>query len=126
MLESQRLVLRDSMAKKEKKIAILSVFISFYNKHFFIISDKNPIPKAKMSTPYHLLAGPNKPYNHGRFLKCEVRDIKGMFESICRGIETHAQHFPEDKINARYLNSYACRISHIGPSSCRRKKLELR
>ena len=66
-----------------------------------------------MSTPYHLMACLNEPYNHGRFLKCEIRDIKGMLEPIRRGIENHAWHFPDEKINARYLNSYACRISQL-------------
>ena len=36
-----------------------------------------------------------------------------MLKPIRRGIENKAWHFPDDKINARYLNSYARRISHL-------------
>ena len=36
-----------------------------------------------------------------------------MLESIRHGIENHARHFPDDKANARYLNSYTHRISHL-------------
>ena len=66
-----------------------------------------------MSTPFHLRACLGEPYDHGRFLMYEVGDIQGMLESIRRGIEDHARHFPEDKVNARYLNGYARRISHL-------------
>lgn len=66
-----------------------------------------------MSTPYHLRACLNEPYNHGRFLMGEIRDTQGMLESIRRGIENHARHFPNDTTNARYLNSYARRISRL-------------
>ena len=66
-----------------------------------------------MSVPYHMLASLELPYNHMKFIKCEVRDIRGAMEFIRRGVEKHASLFPQDKLNARYLNRYARRISSL-------------
>ena len=66
-----------------------------------------------MSVPYHMLASLELPYNHMKFIKCEVRDIRGAMEFIRRGLEKHASLFPQDKLNARYLNRYARRFSSL-------------
>ena len=66
-----------------------------------------------MSVPYHLLAGLDMSYNLARFLKCEIWDIKGMLETVHCSIDDHARHFPKDKTNVRYFNSFARRISYL-------------
>ena len=66
-----------------------------------------------MSVPYHLLAGLDMPYSHTKFLKCEVRNVKGMLESICRGNNDHAQLLPKDMTNLQYLDSFARQISYL-------------
>ena len=66
-----------------------------------------------MSLPFHMLSSLELPYNHMKYIKCEVQDLKGAMEMIRRGLENHAKLFPEDKKNARYLNSHACRFSSL-------------
>ena len=53
------------------------------------------------------------PYNHYKFLKCEIRDAKGMLEQVRRGIYDHGQLFPRDEANRRYLDSFARQISYL-------------
>ena len=66
-----------------------------------------------MSLPYHMLSSLELPYTHMKHVKSEVRDLRGAMEMIRRGLENHAKYFPEDKKNARYLNSHARRFSSI-------------
>ena len=66
-----------------------------------------------MSIPLHLLSGLELPYRHYRFLKCEMRDAKGMLEQVRRGIYDHYRLFPKDEANRRYLDSFAREISYL-------------
>jgi hypothetical protein len=84
------------------------IFYPTKNQKIFLFQ-KN----SKMSVPFHLLPALDLPYNHIRFLKCEVRDIRGAMEFIRRGVEEHAKLFPLDKINARYLNRRARRFTSL-------------
>ena len=66
-----------------------------------------------MSVPFHLLPCLDLPYNHIKFIKCEVRDIRGDMEIIRRGMESHAKYFSQEKLNSRYLNRHARRFSSL-------------
>lgn len=66
-----------------------------------------------MSLPFDLLAKIGKPYDHHKYILYEVRDIKGMLESIRRGIHDHTRLFPEDVVNRRYLDGFARHIEYL-------------
>ena len=66
-----------------------------------------------------MLSGLGLPYNHYKFLKCEIRDAKGMLEQVCRGIHDHGRLFPRDEANRRYLDSFAHQISYLEVKKCK-------
>ncbi len=66
-----------------------------------------------MSVPFELLPGIGKTYSHYKHIKYEVRDLKGMLETVRRGINDHARLFPKDVVNRRYLDSFARKIDYL-------------
>ena len=55
-----------------------------------------------------MLSGLGLPYNHYKFLKCEIRDAKGKLEQVRRGIHDHGRLFPRDE-----ANRFARQISYL-------------
>ena len=60
-----------------------------------------------MSIPLNVMAALNMPYQHSKFLFCQIRDILGTIETLQLGVEKFFTNFPEDQKNSRYLAKLA-------------------
>ena len=78
-----------------------------------MLSDKTQFPSEKMSVPLHMFSALDRPYNHYKHIKSEIRDAKGMLEQVRRGIYDHGRLFPRDNENRRYLDSFARQILYL-------------
>ena len=59
-----------------------------------------------MSIPLNILAAMGATYHHGNFCNHNIRDTRGMLETIRLGVEKFFDSFPQDQENIQYLAKF--------------------